>query len=421
MPHLLLIGLSHRTAPVALRERVHRSGAALTDALRAWVSLPGVSEAAMVSTCNRVEVLLAVSEVEAARRAIIERWAADSGLSAEVLDAHTYALADRQAVAHVMQVAAGLDSLVLGETQILGQLADALRAAQAAHTAGTLTQRLLMVALHTGKRARTETHIAHGARSVASAAAHAALRAVHGLHCPLIVVVGAGEMGQGAARTLKGRGGVRVVLVNRTDARAERAAALIGVESHPWARLYDALTAADAVIAATGAQTAVLTADDMADLMARRAGRALAVVDIAVPRAVEPVDLPGLSLHDIDGLRAALDHADTVRQTEAVRAADLCAAAADDFMRWLHQREAVPAIVALRQYAHRVAESAVESALGQHTSDEQRQRAHREARRTVNQLLHAPTLTLKSNAAARFDPEQTVAWAQALHSALGQP
>lgn len=420
MPHLLLIGLSHRTAPVALRERVHRSGAALTDALRAWVSLPGVSEAAMVSTCNRVEVLLAVSEIETARCAVLDRWAADSGLPTDVLDAHTYALADRQAVAHVMAVAAGLDSLVLGETQILGQLADALRAAQAAHTAGTLTQRLLMDALHTGKRTRTETHITHGARSVASAAAHAALRAVHGLHCPLIVIVGAGEMGQGAARTLKGRGGVRVVLVNRTDERAERAAALIGVESHPWARLHDALAAADAVIAATGAQAAVLTADDMADLMARRAGRALAVVDIAVPRAVESVELPGLTLHDIDGLRAALDHADSVRQTEAVRAAELCESAGDEFMRWLRQREAVPAIVALRHYAHHLAESAVESALGQHVSDEHRQRAHRDARRTVNQLLHAPTLALKSSANTSLDPEQATAWAQALHTALGQ-
>ncbi|MCU0463805.1 MAG: glutamyl-tRNA reductase [Anaerolineae bacterium] len=421
MPHLLLIGLSHRTAPVALRERVHRSGAALTDALRAWVSLLGVSEAAMVSTCNRVEVLLAVSEVEAARRAVLERWAADSDLSADDLATNTYTYADAEAVAHVMEVAAGLDSLVLGETQILGQLADALRAAQAAQTAGTLTQRLMMTALHTGKRTRTETHITHGARSVASAAAHAALHAVHGLNCPLIVILGAGEMGQGAARALKGRGGVRIVLVNRTDERAERAAALIGVESHPWARLHDALAAADAVIAATGAQTAVLTADDMADLMARRPGRPLTVVDIAVPRAVEPVELPGLTLQDIDGLRAALDHADTVRQTEAVRAAELCAAAADDFMRWLGQREAVPAIIALRQYAHRLAESAVEAALGQHISDEHRQRAHRAARRTVNQLLHAPTLTLKSSSAARFDPEQAASWAQALHSALGQP
>ncbi len=401
MPHMLMIGLSHRTAPVATRERAHRNGESLTDALQRWVQHPCIDEAAMLSTCNRVEVIVMTSDVEAAHAVVLAQIAESCDLTPAALMEYTYAYVGLAAVYHVMRVAAGLDSLVLGETQILGQLADALNAARAAKTSGASLNLLLTAALHTGKRVRAETRIAHGARSVASIAARTALHAVAGQPNPIILIVGAGEMGQAAARALQGRE-ARVILLNRTDSRASAAAALLHIDSHPWANLTAALISADAVIAATGAQSAVLTTDALTNVMTARRGRRLTIVDLAVPRAVEAgaVTLPGLTLHDIDALRAHLDQSSTARQAEAARAERLCIAAARVAQRRLSERGAVPAIIALRHHEKHIAQAEYDAALRRQPdlTPEAQAAMSRTIRRAHNQTLYPQTLALKAHA-----------------------
>lgn len=403
MHDLILIGLNHRTAPVALRERVHRAADALTDTLHRLVQHPCIEEAAMLSTCNRVEVMMSVTDVEAARAVILDDWAMVSGLSWGEMGAHTYTYIGFDAIQHLMRVAAGLDSLMLGETQILRQLAGTLRAAQSVKTIGATLNILLSAALNTGKRARTETGLAHGARSVASAAAHLALRSVEGQACSMIAVIGVGQMGQATVRALLGRG-VRVIVLNRTDSKAHDIAARWGVESHPWRGLSSALRAVDAVIIATGASTPILTTEHMVAVMESRR-RPLTVVDVSVPRAVEPeaADIFGLMLYDIDSLRTALDHAETSRQIEAARAERLCAQAAYTVMQRLSERDAIPEIMALRQNAHAAAQAQLEAAIEHqpNLSPETRQMLYRQTRRAVNQDLHAPILALKARAAER--------------------
>lgn len=403
MPDLILIGLNHRTAPIALRERVHRAADALTDTLHRLIQHPCIEEVAMLSTCNRVEVMMSVTDVDSAHAVILDDWAMVSGLSWDEMNAHTYLYVGVDAIHHVMRVAAGLDSLVLGETHILGQLSNALRTAQTAKTTHARLNITLSAALNIGKRARAETGLAHGARSVASAAAHLALRAVDGQACPMIAVIGLGEMGQAAARALVGRG-VRVILLNRTDSRANDFAMKLGVEAHPWRGLSSALRAVDAVIVATGGTTPILTVEHISAVMESRR-RPLTVIDVSVPRAVEPEAAGnfGLMLYDIDALRTALDHAELTRQTEAARAEILCAEAAHTVMTRLYERDAIPEIIALRQNAHAAAQAELDAALALQPmlSPETRLMLYRQTRRAVNQGLHAPILALKAQAAQR--------------------
>jgi glutamyl-tRNA reductase len=407
MPELILIGLNHHTAPVAVRERVYHATDALTRTLHRLTSQAGIDEAAMLSTCNRVEVLMVCTDVEIARAAVLSEWADISGLPADEIRAYTYTYQQIDAIHHLMRVAAGLDSLILGETHILGQLAASLKHAQAARTIGATLNIALSSALHLGKRARTQTRLTDGARSVASAAAHLALRAVQGQACPLIGVVGVGEMGQAAARALMGRG-VRVILMNRTDSRADDVARRLGVESHPWRDLSVALRAVDAVIMATSATQPVLTADHLGVVMHSRR-RPLTVVDLAVPRAVEPqaADIFGLMLYDIDALRTSLDHAEAARKIEAAHAETLCLDAAHAVVTRLSERDAIPAIVDLRQSAHAAAQAELDAALaGQPAlAPEARLALVRQTRRAVNQALHHPILALKAQAAQRAELE----------------
>lgn len=407
MPELILIGLNHRTAPVAVRERVYHTPDALTRTLHRLTAQAGIHEAAMLSTCNRVEVLMVCTDVELARATVLTDWADISGLTVDEMSAYTYTYHQSDAVHHLMRVAAGLDSLILGESHILGQLAASLKHAQAAQTIGATLNIVLSSALHIGKRARAQTGLAHGARSVASAAAHLALRAVSGQACPLIAIIGMGEMGQAAARALIGRG-VRVILINRTDSRAEDTACRLGLESHPWRGLSAALRAVDAVIMATSATQPILTADHLGGVMTSRR-RPLTVVDLAVPRAVESeaAGLHGLTLYDIDALRTALDHVESARQTEAARAETLCAEAAHAVLTRLSERDAIPHIIQLRQQTHADALIALETVLDAqpNLTPHARLALIRQTRRTVNQALHPLILALKAQAAQRAELE----------------
>jgi glutamyl-tRNA reductase len=399
-PILLLIGLDHHTTPVAVRERAHLSGQSQHSLLRRLIDHPDISEAFVLSTCNRVEVLMAVTDPKAASRHLLHSLSDLSGIQPQTLSRHMYVHCQYNAALHVMRVAAGLESLMLGETQILGQLASALRSAQQVSTIGSLLNQTIQAALHIGKRARAETDIAHGARSVASAAARLALRVTSHHHCPTILVIGAGEMGQAAARSLVGRG-ARVILTNRTDARANEHAARIGIEAHPWDALWDALPHADAVLVAVGGTHPLLTAER---LSAQTRRHPLTLIDLSVPRMVEPnaADLPHITLYDIDTLHHAIDSANAARHLGAQRAGSLCVSAADSLMYRLNERRAIPIIKALYQQAEADIQARLAEAF-QHQPDldeQQRRNLERRVRRLTRKTLHPQIIALKARAAS---------------------
>lgn len=387
---IILIGLDHRTAPLDLREQMALSGDALRAALDDLHAVPGVlvQEAAIVSTCNRLEVY-----AEAAPDAvepILAVIARAGGLAPDALRPHLRLLQDADAVTHLMRVASGIESMILGETQVLGQVADALERARTAGTSGAVLSHLFAQAVHTGKRARAETEISRHTTSVSQAAAN--LAAGHSR----VLVVGAGDMAALAAQALAS-GQHEITIVNRTYSRATTLARQVGGRALDWLQLGSALAWADVVIAAVTAPRPVLNAADLGD----RAQKLL-LFDLGLPRNVDSAvaDLPGVTLYTLDDLQALVSanrahRSAAVPQVEAIVAEESTA-----FMDWLHSRAVAPVITDLQRWARTVAESEITQALNRldapdpHTEQVITRMAHR----LVGKLLHEPTVKLKAHA-----------------------
>jgi glutamyl-tRNA reductase len=420
---VVLVGLNHRTAPVDIREGLSVAGPRLRTALVALGShSPGLHGGAILSTCNRLEAYaVAPAATRGARAALRQFLARLGGTPATSLAPHLYCLEGRGAVEHLMRVAAGLDSLILGEPQILGQVARAGDEAREAGTAGPVLSRLFMRAVHAGKRVRTETAIGRHTTSVGHAAVRLAKTSTGDLSRARALVVGAGEMAGLAARALKEHGALEVACVNRTGARAEALAHRVGGRAFTWEALPEALAWADVVISATGAPGAVVGVGDVAPVLVGRGARPLWIVDVAVPRDVEEAvgDLPGVHRYDVDDLRSVLDAGLTERRAAAPAAEAIVREEAGHFLRWTESRHVVPVIADLRRRAKELADAEVAQALHQlETLDPRGQRVvARLAHRIVNKLLHEPTEGLKLRA-ARGD---TALYAQAVRElfALG--
>src|SRR5256714_1178013 len=323
---IVLVGLNHRTAPVAMRERLSLAGTALRTALEDLCGRDGscysgssqapcaiagpatLHEGVILSTCNRLEVYAVAEETGAAWEAIAHFLARRHGLALDLLSAHLYCKEGRAAIEHLMRVAAGLDSMILGDPQILGQVAHAFGEAQAARTSGAILSHLFAQALHAGKRARTETGVSRQTTSVGHAAALVVKAKVEDLSCTQVLVVGAGKMAALAARAMQMQGARDITCINRTCARAEAVAGQVQGRALTWACLSDGLAAADVVITATGAPHTVIGVDDVGPVLARRSGRSLLFVDIAVPRDVDTAvgDLPHVPRFAADDLPAVL-------------------------------------------------------------------------------------------------------------------
>jgi glutamyl-tRNA reductase len=350
--HLLLVGISHRTAPVDLRERVDFAARGVPDALRALAGRGSTREAAIVSTCNRAE-LYAACDDPSATRADLERFISEfNDVAPGDIAPHMYDVSDVDAAKHLFRVAAGLDSLVVGEPQILGQVKDAHAAASEAQTAGPVLNRLFHASFAVGKRVRTETGLGAGAVSVSFAAVALARKIFGDLAGRSVLVIGAGEMGKLTALHMKSQGVHHVTIVSRTMAHAARTAEAIGgANAAPWDDMDAVLGGADIVITATGAASPILTKAHVEAVMRPRRNRPLFIIDIAVPRDVEAAagEIEQVFLYNVDDLQATVRENLARRASEVSRAEAIVNEEVDKFAAWLRSRGAIPTVVALRQ------------------------------------------------------------------------
>lgn len=415
---IILVGLNHRTAPVALREQLSLNDCSLQMALedirllhnlpanQNGQSLPGarITQGAILSTCNRLEVYgLATGEPKDGWQIIEDFLCALQGISPEKLRPHLYFMSGFDAINHIMRVAAGLDSMILGESQILGQVSQALIEAQAAGTSGAVLSQLFERAAHSGKRARTETAISRHSTSTSHAASRLIGEMTGGLKDAHVLIVGAGEMAEVAARALSDRGVGKLSFINRTYSRAEGLAQKMPGQALNWSELHQALVGVDAVITATGAPHLVIHQRDVQPAIDERIGKPLTIVDIAVPRDVEMSvgELPGVRLFDIDDLKSVVDDNIASRQAAIPQVEAIVREEVVRFQEWLRERGVVPVLVALRRKAKGIAQEEMKrnsEELGRLTPEGQ-ESVSRMVNRIVNKLLHDPTIQLKAAAA----------------------
>ena len=396
---LALAGVSHHTASVELRERVAidlDSAAALAhDLVR---GNGGGHEAVVLSTCNRTELYLASDATDELGKVADDALLALAGADAHALAPVAYRLADESAALHLFRVAAGLDSLVPGEGEILGQVRDAFEAG----APGPLLDRTFRMALHAGRRARVETAIGESPASIPSAAAALAQQVFEGLDRRRVVLVGAGRTSELTARNLRSRGADVVAVVNRTVDRAERLAASLGARATPLDGIAFALADADVVVSSTSAPGFVLTAQELGPALRARRGRPVLFVDLAVPRDVDPAlaGIDGCFVYDVDDLEAVVSASLQGRREEAVHAERIVAAEAERFRAWQASLAVVPAIASLRALAEEIRASElarVEGRLGR-LSESERAMVDTVTSQIVNKLLHLPTVRMKEAA-----------------------
>jgi glutamyl-tRNA reductase len=389
---LTLVGLSHRGTSVAVRERAF---VPLPQAGELAASLATEGEAVCLSTCNRTELYLVGEDAEERALAVLESI---SGLAGEQLRAVVYRLADEAAALHLLRVAAGLDSLVPGEGEILGQV----RAAFEAGTTGPVLDRLFRQALHAGKKVRAETAIAESPASVSSAAAALAQQVFGRLDGCRVLLVGAGHVAELAARSLAARGASIAFVANRSPQRAVELASGFAGEGIGLERAAAVLGEIEVVVSSTGSPGWVLVRDEVEAALHGRKGRPLFLIDLAVPRDLDPAihELDACYLYDIDDLESVVASSLAGRRREAARAEAIVADEAEGFREWQASREVVPAIASLRAWAEevRAAELArVRGRLG--LSESQEEAVESVTAQIVNKLLHPPTVRLKEAAA----------------------
>jgi glutamyl-tRNA reductase len=379
---LFLVGISHRHAPVEVRERVAlgaKEAAALAH------ELAGSGECVCLSTCNRTELYTVGDGAETRALEMLRTLGGDE------VAALSYRLGDYAAALHLFRVAAGLDSLVPGEGEILGQV----RAAYEAGAPGPLLNRLFHDALHAGKKARAQTTIAENPASVSSAGAALAQQVFGELAGRRVLIVGAGKVGELAARSLAARGAELVAVANRSDERGHELARRFGAHAIPIERLAEELGSADVAITCTSAPGFVLGPEDVRE----RKGRPLFLIDLAVPRDVDPAvnEIDGCYLYNIDDLEAVVQASLSSRRREAERAEAIVAAEAERFRAWEASLEVVPTIASLRARAEAIRSAELSKAK---LSDEQREAVDSITAQILNKLLHLPTVRMKEAAAA---------------------
>ncbi|GGI96367.1 glutamyl-tRNA reductase [Alicyclobacillus cellulosilyticus] len=411
--NLLVVGMNHKTAPVELRERVSVADFETDDVLARLRAQGELAESVVLSTCNRTEVYGVAADTAAAERWLREWFARRAGLPAGETGRHLYTHTGNAAVRHLFRVASGLDSLVVGETQILGQVRAAYMQAAEAGNTGWLCNQVFRLAIHVGKRAQTETGIGQNAVSVSYAAVQLVKKVFGDLRDRCVLVVGAGKMGQLTAQHLMANGIRDLRVVNRTFDHALRLAASVGGQAVAWSALEEALCAADIVIANTGARDVVLAAETVAAAMRRRHQKPMVIIDIAVPRDVDPeaARLRNVFLYDIDDLEGvvAANLAERARHAAAVER--LIAEGMREFGAWLAEQAVVPLIAAVRARGAEVQAAVMDSLRRKlpHLSDRDWDVLDKHTMSIVNQLLHHPVHRLKALAHTE-DGVQQLAW-----------
>jgi glutamyl-tRNA reductase len=396
---LLAIGASHKTASLALRERLSLPEGRAASMLVELVRAVEVHEAVAISTCNRTEIYLIAADPVDAESLALSALSRQAGIRPTELLGNLYSLRGTDAVRHLFSVAAGLDSMIIGENEIQGQVRRAYELALVEGTTGPITNRLFRDALSAGKRARTETGIGRSRVSVSSVAVELAEQVLGNLEDRRVLVIGAGENGEVTARALADRGVHSIFVANRRYDRAIGLAERFGGEAVRFDELPELLTQADIVVSCTASPHQIVGREELALVLEERAGRPLLMMDIAVPRDIDPSvrDLPGLTLYDMDDLQHAVARNMSGREAEAVKAGRLIEQEVERFGRWLGSLEIVPTIAALRERGDEIVAQVLREndERWESLSENDRRRIELMARAVVSRLLHEPTLRLK--------------------------
>ncbi len=405
MTELLLLGTSHKTAPLAVRERVALTDGRAEAFLRELAAHPEIREAVVLSTCNRTELYVVVSDPVEAETTVLGMLARQAGLRPTELIDGIYSHRNCDAARHLFRVSSGLESMIVGEAEVQGQVKRAYEAALAARTTGPLTNKLFRAALATGKRVRTDTAIGAGGASVASVAVEAARSALGELASRHVLIIGAGETAELTARALSEQGVSTMFVANRRRERAIALARRFGGETIAFDGLPYELRRADIVVASTASPHAIVGAEELAQVIAGRAGRPLLLLDLAVPRDIDPdcAALPGVTLVDIDGLQAQVARTHDERRLEARRAEGIVEEEIQSFAGWLGTLDVLPTVAALRERADQLVAQLMAENEPRWESLTERDRARVEAmlRAAVKRLLHEPTQRVKSLDAER--------------------
>lgn len=392
-------GMSHRSAPIEVREKVAFPPCAGRGFVRRLKDEGVASEAVLLSTCNRTE-LYAVVEDEGSRSRMLDLMAEDRGVDRAELEDTTYWLTDAEAVGHLYRVAGSLDSMVVGEAQILGQVRDAYRLSTEEQSAGSVLNRLFHTSLRVGKRVRAETGIGDSSLSVPRVAVKLAEDVFGSLAGRKALVLGAGETSEMVIRDLRERGIGEVRIANRTASRARDLAERVGGVAVDFDSVADELSGVDVIVSSTGSGEWVIGSDDASAALARREGP-LFFVDIAVPRDVDPVvqTLERAYVYDIDDLQSVVEHNAGERREAAERAEEIVGPAVFEFMGWMSTLDVVPLIKELRDEAEKVREHEISKAFKKSDlSPEQAEAVEKMSRSLVNKLLHGPISEIKTRA-----------------------
>jgi glutamyl-tRNA reductase len=412
---LLLLGVTHRTAPVELRERLDFASRDIGAAVETLAARSGIAESVVLSTCNRSELYVVADHVDRAREELLVFLGEYHHVARAAFVPHVFERHDAEAVHHLFRVAAGLDSLVVGEPQILGQVKEAWSIASERRATGPLLNKLFHASFAAGKRVRTETALGDGAVSVSFAAVQLARKIFGKLNGRRVLVIGAGEMGKLTAQHLRAQGVGEIVITSRTLGHADALARPVSGTAVPWADLMTALARSDIVITATGSQQPILHRAHVESVMGRGRRDPLFIIDIAIPRDVDPAaaDIEQVFLYNVDDLQAVVQENLSRRTTEIQHAEAIVAEDVGRFMSWHRSRGTIPTVVALRQRFEMIRRAELQRLDGKLAGlpPEARTRVDEITRLIMEKMLLEPTEQLK----ALPDEETQAAYTEALN------
>lgn len=407
--HIQCLGLNYKTTPIEIREKLSFT----EDQIRASLARLGcggihsLAELIILSTCNRIELYTASSQNSFSA---LENFLSEThGIPQKELSAFFYHFTGSKVAEHLFNVAAGLDSLVVGEPQILGQVTRALELARGQNAAGPILNRLFQSAIHTGKRARTETAISRNPASVSTLAASLSQRVVHHVADAQIVILGAGEMAELAVEALRKRGTKRILLVNRTLERSQSLAQRWGAQATTFENLNTALVSADILISSTGAPHTLISYEMVQSAMTQRPERPLVLIDIAVPRDIDPdaANVPHVRLYDMDSLNDQLEHSLAERMAEVPHVKSIVVEEVLQFEEYMQSLEMIPIIADMRQQAEAIRQRVLKKSLSRmpDLTEVERERIEAMTQALVKKILDTPTQRLRAEAACPHAPE----------------
>lgn len=396
---VIAVGVNHKRAPVEVRERLAFNNTQLLTLFKRLKTTEKIAGCVVISTCNRTEIYAASKDVDAALSEIWKLLSGESGIEIDQLQDYLYNLTCQQAITHLFEVASGLDSMILGEQEVLGQVARAYQFACENAASNPVLNVLFQKALKVGKQVQTETRIGNGASSVGSAAVELARQIFIDIEDCSILLIGAGEMGRLVARNLANNCASEMMVCNRSHDKAQEVALQFGGHAVPFEELFECLSQADLVVSCTSAPNYIITKERLASLMEARNGKPIFLIDLAVPRDIDPesAQLECLHLYNVDDLQSIVDESLGEREQEAEKAKGIIENAVDNFIKWLNSRVAVPVIKALCQKGEEIRDAELEKALRKfgELTDREEKILRSMANAITNKIIHAPIIKLR--------------------------